>query len=388
MLVSFWENVLQRKRLQWVIVASIVSVVAGVQYWYFRTTVTGYDYNMHALIAEQIGQQGRALVPHFVYHLLLLAVQNMLGVDFRAGALFIVLLSNLLLFALTCVYIYGFTKSRLLAAIAATSILLVNPIQLMYLLEESSFASIYLGYHYINVYHSPTMVLLKPLAFVCFWLIVKGVREPRWSLMVAAAVVLVVASFIKPSYTMCVFPTAFVFWCWRMVRMKENVRILLLAWLVSGITLCGQFFLYADFARTEAGRGIVFRPFLVMGAWSDHLFLKFLFSIALVIALLWLNREVMSDFAFQFAAVGFVFGCFFAYLFAETGKDALAGNFVWCAQVTLFLLFVVSIKDVFVKISREGLVTRDNCLLTGVLLAHVAGGVFWMMRGINFNMGF
>jgi hypothetical protein len=53
-------------------------------------------------------------------------------------------------------------------------------------------------------------------------------------------------------------------------------------------------------------------------------------------------KEAIKDRALNLAALTFGFGVAQMYLLAETGDRANHGNFWWGAQITLFVLFIVS----------------------------------------------
>ena len=95
-----------------------------------------------------------------------------------------------------------------------------------------------------------------------------------------------------------------------------------------------------------------------------------------------MDRRILREFSFQFAAISFFFGCGYVYLFAETGKELFSGNLGWSAQITLFLLFVVVVERLFVKVMSEGILTRGNFMLLLLLLAHVFGGIYWFVNGV------
>ena len=75
-----------------------------------------------------------------------------------------------------------------------------------------------------------------------------------------------------------------------------------------------------------------------------------------------MDRRILREFSFQFAAISFFFGCGYVYLFAETGNEMFSGNFGWSAQIILFMLFVV-VERLFVKVMPEGILTRENFML-------------------------
>jgi hypothetical protein len=84
------------------------------------------------------------------------------------------------------------------------------------LLLSDGFKGHYLGYIVPSSYHSPTQLVLKPLALVLFLLCVEVLRPPAHSRRAGPATVgltaalVVLSTLAKPSYTMCVVPALLV----------------------------------------------------------------------------------------------------------------------------------------------------------------------------------
>ena len=91
--------------------------------------------------------------------------------------------------------------------------------------------------------------------------------------------------------------------------------------------------------------GIVFAPLEVYRILSpDSLLPKFLFSILLplTVYLLYFGKA-KQHLPLNLAWLTFLFSGFDAYFLAEDGPEKSFGNLLWSGQITLFILFAVSV---------------------------------------------
>ena len=98
------------------------------------------------------------------------------------------------------------------------------------------------------------------------------------------------------------------------------------------------------------------------------------------------EKSILSDSRFQFASLTFAIACIFTYLFAETGKDANAANFIWCTQISIYMLFVSSMDRFGQNVSSAGLTSTKVLIPLLILLLYLGGGIVWMVQGSMFNM--
>jgi len=373
----------------WGVVAGLALALILIDVWHFRQTVLGYDFFVHGKTALAIARPGAEIPPHFLYHVLLLGVKTLLGLTLYQSTLGVMVAANLAVYILLLRVFYRNGIGLAWGGAWAFMLCFANPPQLMSLLQSGEKVyKLYSGYHYLNVFHNPTVILLKPVALALFIMVTNRNRKPDTGYVLLVAAAAIVCALIKPSYVMSAAPVAFLAWAWQWWRQKKNHPVLLSCWVSSTVILLGQFVLYAQFsdATEQGGRGIAFSPFTVMSAWSDHLFLKFLISLLFVLVAGWFHRSMLRDERFQFAAWTFAVSCVFTYLFAETGKEVYSGNFIWCSQIAIFMLFVSTVQHVASAVARSGLWVRQNLVPVCCWLLYLAGGVVWIARGGGFNV--
>jgi hypothetical protein len=223
------------------------------------------------------------------------------------------------------------------------ALLLANPIALLAHLDGKR----YFGYVAPNVWHNPTIVLLKPFALLLFlWAtsaFFKHAHAPRWGIVAVMAITTVMSALAKPSQLICLVPGTALFALLQSIRGKPiSWSMLALGlWLPACLVLIGQYVMtYAG----EGQAGLAFGPLVFWRRHSEYLFPKFLLSIifpVLVYALF--ARDASRDTGLNLAWI--VFGCslLWAYLIIEKRQPG-SGNLTWSAQVALFVLFCTSTR--------------------------------------------
>src|SRR5690606_9025712 len=93
----------------------------------------------------------------------------------------------------------------LFACLAVFFLLISHSISLLYFHDKH----MYFGYVPSNVYHNPTILLLKPIALLSFYLLYKTLQSPsncRWSMVLIVGIITGLAILAKPSYIIVLLP--------------------------------------------------------------------------------------------------------------------------------------------------------------------------------------
>jgi len=105
--------------------------------------------------------------------------------------------------------------------------------------------NLYIGYVGINVYHNPTIVLLKPVSLLLFWIILDNLELKEFStktLLLSIFLVLLDLT-IKPNFMLCFLPSIWIYCVWRRFK-KQPVNWILL---IFGVTLPAILVLLAQY---------------------------------------------------------------------------------------------------------------------------------------------
>lgn len=335
------------------------------------------DWINHVRFAREFLADGRLRVIHFTFHALVIALAIGIVVALPLTALIVGIGAIMATFVLLV--------RRTRTAVGSVALLVASPITVL------SAQNLYFGYIGFNSLHSPTTVLLKPLALALFGLAVtaftpsfRGTRQ--W--MAWMAVLCLVSTFAKPNFALALVPALVVVAVSRTLRgcvTKQNVIAIggIGAFLVGilGVQYVAQYTLI-DGVRS----GITFAPLASVYMYEPSLMAiagKFVLSIAfpLTVALLY-RKQVRDDVALELAWGIFVFGAAQMYLLAETGVRAPDGNFWWGAQIGAFLLFVASFTSLS-RLRHSGSRWRYR-LAIGVFTVHVTcGAVFLLLRLVS-----
>jgi hypothetical protein len=328
--------------------ALVAILVAGV----YGPIATGLfarsdDFRSHLTVALHLYETARPIAPHFLFHGITAVVYAVLPGPsiFVAGALVIVAGYCLTGGVMYAVYRTAFRHSRLSApwVIAAASVatLLAQPITTVHTYT--------VGYLWPDPYHSPTFTMLKPFALAAFagtvWFLTR--REAASAGRgVLFALVTLAGALTKPSFVICVLPSAALMMAWRLWK-----RLPLSWWaLIGGLYAPAGAVLAWQFLAAFSGAGgdemyqdsVSWAPLKFMSHWATGLPAKFaastLFPLT-VAALYWSTAR--RDTLLQFAWLCFGFGALYSYAVVETDHWS-AGNFVWSGYITLFTLFVAT----------------------------------------------
>ncbi|MEO8606676.1 MAG: hypothetical protein ABI690_02245 [Chloroflexota bacterium] len=247
--------------------------------------------------------------------------------------------------------------------------------------------NLYLGYIATNVYHSPTMVVLKPFAVVVFYFAVQIFIKPalsksptshkqRMGLVMLATVFCTLA---KPNYVMALLPALILMTIYAYFRSHTIRWALLIA-----IIFSAGFILFCQAVIFGNTQGFLIAPLAVLNSWASinpdapkGLILKFLLSILFpLVVYIGYFRQARHDIYLNLAWITFGFGAAYFYLLAESGSRLDDGNFTWSAQIALLILFIAS--TIFfvqqVRLRKFSLMAVVCVVACGL---HLVSGIYW-----------
>jgi hypothetical protein len=223
------------------------------------------DYPAHNAFAARMRQEGRALMPHPLYHFALLGVKAVLdpfttrapepdaraalesaGKDVQGPALAALnqqyaaaAIVALLLFLLLLAWVLWFQIRQAAGIHTLTAVGLAMPLILGLMLAapvallHGADEKFYFGYVGMNVWHSPTVLAARPFALLTFAgvLAAFGVQGPlRLRQSVPIALVVVLGALAKPSFLIALLPAALLAAACRMFVSGKPVHV---RWLIA-----------------------------------------------------------------------------------------------------------------------------------------------------------
>jgi len=240
----------------------------------------------------------------------------------------------------------------------------------------------YFGYIGLANYHNPTILILRPVALLSFIIVIQVFKKPknRFWLIAVSAFLTILSALIKPNYVICIVPALFLLMIYYKIKnIQIDWRLAIYGiFAPAAIILPIQLFI-TYLSPTSVGYSIIFLPFMAESAFSSYLPIKFLLSIIfpLAVSILFIRRTFSSK-EFQLGWLSFLIAIFQLYLLAESGKGLLGGNFRWSAQITLFILFIVSARFIYLQWGSEKVVKAKVMALISYTPHIISGLIYYI----------
>jgi hypothetical protein len=390
------------------VLALLVGLTSGYTAWRMFT-YGNFDYGYHVGTALEMKDQRSIELPHFLYHLYVILLSVILPGLSEYDLAMVSIVTLRIAGALAVFWLISRALPRpltLRGGLALAGIAFMLVIVTAITVPTWPDGQFYLGYIGLNAFHNPTLLALVPLALPTAWLTTRitfsDPERPGLARDTALSALLIVLSTLaKPSYLLCLLPAVGMLSLWRLIRRER------LPWraLILGLALPGVILLAWQYVFTYGGgstsdslseSSIEFAPFKVM-VWlsNDHnisgLFLLSIAFPALVYVLFF--PETFKDRFFTLSAVAAVFGASYAYLLAEGGDRTGDGNFIWSAEITLFIWFVAAMRFL-IRRNRPTIFGRDawtrarTVVVLAVFGLHLVSGALFELRGAVLNTGY
>ena len=351
------------------------------------------DFSMHARFSELMAQKA-FYPPHFLYHGLSILVHALTTFSLLKAGYLVVWTSVLLSFLISFYYLASETKEIPISVVSllCLSIFFYHPIPIAYLSDQH----LYFGYIAANVFHNPTILLLKPLALIHFFfsLSLLNKRNVPVTQTVLLALLTVITLIAKPSYILSFLPAVLLFFAWDYISNPRaqtiNYRSFCYSTLIPATAfLTGQFI---HTYLTQSGEGLTIAPlsFFRLTSHPASLLPKLISSVAFPLAILFTFFESVKNRSdFRLAVLNLFFSLFYNYCVVEKGIRFSHGNFTWSAQISLFILVLVCLRIFLEQLkpillekastdhSRWGIAT---CWIT--LGAHSLAGLVWLLSNL------
>ncbi len=380
------------------------------------------DYKQHIDIALKFAECGEIKIPYFLFHVITAGIHWLTGLEIRLSAY----LSDMMAIILTAVIMFHFItseipsehlfKGRLVAIPMTFFALLFAPIAFNGFMSSAPlgswlrYLSFYTGYfHSANIYHNPTLLMLKPIALLLFWkyaAIISKFYAPdtrQFSLRSGLVMVLLIIfnALAKPNLLICFLPTVtmtILYFFVMALKCRGNYAssfflsrikfIILYAFGPTFIVLLIQYaFMFLNiFDLDIKDVSLKFAPFAVLANNFTLISFgaNFTLSVAFLMSVYLLFRmKFVRNIYTILATVLTVVGLLYVILFADyiNHKLSNAGNLFWSLQITLFITVAVTMKFMTHNmVNFHQLSPRDRTLtlisLT-ILSIHIFSGLYW-----------
>lgn len=356
----------------------------------WRMSASAYDYIVHTNHAIKMLADRSLPSPHFLLQAGIITIQQILPISFHTATALVVLISIAGTAALLFKIINTASGNVWISGFLTICLMLVAPIFLLAPLDGNQ----YFGYIGINVYHSPTILLLKPFALLVFVYIFPRTGEDAatsFKSLTVCALATSACALAKPSYIVAIVPALVIAACNPHMRKALTGRTWLILFgilLPALVILVGQYWITYSVEQLsgvyEGKSSIIIAPLAVVSKLSSWLLSKFFLSIAFPLAVcVGYFRQALATPRLLLAWLTFLIGASYTYLLAESGPRMLHGNFIWSSQITLFILFVISTEFLCEQICRDGLKSRSRKLVFALCVTFF---IIHLLCGINFYL--
>ena len=350
------------------------------------------DFNEHAQVADSL-LNGAKAPPHFLYHIVLILIHKITGLSFiNAGFVFVFFIVLATYMVAHKGIISAGALNKYLPGPAIIFLLLSHPIAILAPLDKH----LYFGYIASNVYHNPTILLLKPIALLHFILIcellsdsVPSNQTMKRVIMLAFLTALSIVA--KPSYIIVFLPALLAFIMVARFLLNRNISkqgvILVLAIIGPAVLLLTWQYLWFYGGESTSYIGIdffaVFKQISALWTLVPKLLLSVAFPIS-VAFLLGCQLVQRTEFLLSF----FMFGISLIYSYAlvdsVTNQGTYSGNFFWSAQIAHFILLYVCIKNYLMFLFSEKQRKWSVSLIPmGIGACQLIFGLLWYYTNVN-----
>jgi hypothetical protein len=387
------ETFASNKKELWVIVAlTLVTLIIFTPAYARQVYVMQNDYSGHIQFTQlflnhQFREIPLAVYDHPLYQFLLIFLY--LLTLRRVGLFSLALIIQIAVSIIMVLAIYGWLdkprkfKWNWLRAFLAASLPLVAPIMLFAFWDKLW----YLGYIGLENFHNPTIILLRPVAFASFILSLRifSSKKSSWGMILLAAVLIISSGLIKPNFALCILPAIGIMLIYQLAsRRPVEWRLLIFGFfLPGGLLLLGQWFL-TYFIPGQAGDKIVIDFLGVMKVYSANLLPKLFLSILFPLTVLVVNfKKVVQRNEMTLAWIGLLISFFEMYCLAEVGERYSDGNFLWGAQIMLFIVFITSVRFLWQeKVILHNPIRWKDFLVFSFYFLHLFAGIAYNVYAI------
>jgi hypothetical protein len=378
---------MKKKALEFLIhFVFIVIIAAYFTNLFYQQTTKRQDgtLNEHIRFAENMynGEdlnEARSLesLPHVGYFYTLITLYK-LGLGFKQAAILVLSGAELLSFIIAYASYRYFLKNAIpdfFIVLAATVSIIISSLYLPWINPSP-----YFGQGSPNVHHNSTVILLKPIASLAFFMILSELQRDKKRLwwIVLSSFIFAFSILIKASFAIVLIP-ALGFWLLFQRRWKENLLWGAFILLPSILMLLFQYLSYFQLAQHHRGMKLVFFDVWLMHSPNIPVSILQALAFPLLLSIIRWSHFKFPDFMLV-AWLMTIFGIIqFAFL-AETlmGETLRSGNWISGLLMGLSLLYTLAILEVLAWTSELRTQNRFQQFLFALvgllLLAHLYSG--------------
>lgn len=255
---------------------------------------------------------------------------------------------------------------------------------------------LYIGQGNSGVWHSVTLFMVKPLAFLSVFSVALYFDSKKLKWAVVAMTSALLSIYAKPSFIIAFLPAIYLSLPIFVMQEKElnivqvfsrfvemikcfrrEVFFVLVLSLLSILAIWGQYtILYSDVNTSK----VVFDFLGVWSSYTSNVAVSFMLTYLFPLAVFFLVKDKDNK-AYTLSLVMTLVSVFLFSVFAEEGPRYAHGNFGWSQQISVQILFAFSLIE-FVRHYN----ILDDCrkyILSMALSMHMVSGIFYVIKISN-----
>lgn len=324
------------------------------------------DLLVHMDIATQFFE-GKGYIAHPGFYFISKLLEILSPLDFKQAAVCV-----LSIFATWIAYIiFKVLEKETEHALSYTGMLmLVTAIYIPF------FNQLYLGQASSNIYHNPTLIIVKPFAYLALILFIQLLDNQNKKLFWLATIVLTLSVISKPNFILAFLFTIPIY----LLLKKSNLK----KWLISiGVIVPTIFILayqYFQTYDTTTKSSVVIDPFGVWNLWTPSPLFSFLLGTAFPLTILIFRyRQVWNSKYLLCSWIGLIIAYVQFILLAEGGQRFGDGNFVWGLQIFISIVFLFSVIE-WIHWRKETSTGWKIGLVNIIISLHLMSGSYYLIR--------
>ena len=355
-----------------------------------QTKIVGSDYYIHCSWAAMIQSAGlRGLLKIDLYPLWEICVtinSIVFKVDISTAAGITTALMNIITFLSTYFFLsFKYNGREEKIAAAAFLLMLIGPIYLPFFNT-----SIYLGQGTPNIWHSPTMIMIRAIAFPTYCLLTKIIKSNSEGETIShieyilLGILLLFCNLAKPSFAQVIIPGISLYCLYLLVKSRGRELLfcikLVVAFIPCVILTMFQYFSAFYNNNFSASQGTEIACFDVIGHYTPNIFISMilLYAFPIYVILLSIRKKMPEE--NKLMVYTWISSYIEAAILAEKGDRRYHANFLWGYLLMTYFVYVYCMKAFILEVKQSKQLWKSRKAVCGFVLlsAHLFAGVYYL----------
>lgn len=333
---------------------------------YRATDAFHSDLLAHMDIATQLFE-GKGYLAHPGFYWIAKLLEVVSPLDFRQASVCV-----LSIFATLIAYIIFkvLEKETEHALVYTGMLMLVSAIYIPF------FNHLYLGQASSNIYHNPTLIIVKPFAYLSLILFIRLLDQTNKKMFWWATIILTLSVIMKPNFILAFLFTIPIY----LLLKKANLKHWLLSIAMIVPTLFILVYQYVRTYNTQTTSSVMIDPFGVWNLWTPSPLFSFFLGTAFPLAIvIFRYRQVWNSKFLLCSWIGLVISYSQFILLAEGGQRFGDGNFAWGLQIFIAMVFLFSVIE-WIHWKKEISTDWKMNLVNIIFSLHLVSGIYYLIR--------